>query len=336
MAAYRFFDNASVDWRAIPEPHWQQTEQRMVEQAVVLCLQDTTELDFNGQQARGLGPLSYEAQRGMYVHPTYAVMTAREPSGILNVWMSTRELREANGQRGGPKDSLRWIEGYERLAELAPRLPAARLVYWPTAKRTCCHDGAGAEVGVPGRLAGARRAQPLFAQQRQAVAVCHGRRAAGGNRVRAGRAPGCQGAYRAPAVVGTPHRTERGQGQGGDCELHRCARIRRTGRRQADRIAPADESGSHQRGGGGRIDCLVSRPLGDRNAVQCAQEALQLGTIERIERALALYLVVAWRIAHLIGMGRTCPDLDAKLFFDPTKFRPLIRSTRTGLARHRV
>jgi hypothetical protein len=90
----------------------------MGEQAVVLCLQETTELDFNGQPARGLGPLSYEAQRGMYVHPTYAVTTAREPLGILDVWMWARELRDANGQRGGPKESLRWIEGYERLAEL--------------------------------------------------------------------------------------------------------------------------------------------------------------------------------------------------------------------------
>lgn len=129
IAAYRFFDNANVDWQAILEPHWQQTEQRMADQAVVLCLQDTTELDFNGQRARGLGPLSYEAQRGMYVHPTYAVTTAREPLGILDVWMWARELRDANGQRGGPKESLRWIEGYERLAELAPRLPATRLVY---------------------------------------------------------------------------------------------------------------------------------------------------------------------------------------------------------------
>jgi hypothetical protein len=42
MAAYRFFDNASVDGRSILEPHWQQTEQRMAEQSVVLCLQDTT------------------------------------------------------------------------------------------------------------------------------------------------------------------------------------------------------------------------------------------------------------------------------------------------------
>lgn len=53
----------------------------------------------------------------------------------------------------------------------------------------------------------------------------------------------------------------------------------------------------------------------------CRVEALQLGAIERIERALALYLVVAWRIAHLMRLGRTCPDLDAKLFFDPDEIQ---------------
>jgi len=58
---------ASVDWRDIMAPHWEHTEQRMAERDVVLCLQDTTELNFNGQDAVGLGPLSYEAQRGMYL-----------------------------------------------------------------------------------------------------------------------------------------------------------------------------------------------------------------------------------------------------------------------------
>lgn len=43
--------------------------------------------------------------------------------------MWAREPRGASGQRGGPKESLRWIEGYERLAELATRLPGTRLVY---------------------------------------------------------------------------------------------------------------------------------------------------------------------------------------------------------------
>ncbi|WP_424586245.1 IS4/Tn5 family transposase DNA-binding protein, partial [Burkholderia pseudomallei] len=39
MGAYRFFDNDEVEWGAILEPHWRQTEQRMAAQSVVLCLQ---------------------------------------------------------------------------------------------------------------------------------------------------------------------------------------------------------------------------------------------------------------------------------------------------------
>lgn len=129
LAAYRFFDSESVDWRAILEPHLRQTTERLTTQSVVLCLHDTTELDFNGQQAKGSGALSYEVQRGMYLHPTYAVTTAREPLGILDAWMWAREAKNSDGQRGWRKESLRWIEGYERLVALAPSLPATRLVY---------------------------------------------------------------------------------------------------------------------------------------------------------------------------------------------------------------
>jgi hypothetical protein len=60
---------------------------------------------------------------------TYAVMTAREPLGIIDAWMWAREPKNSDGRRGGPKESLRWIEGYERLVELAPNGPDTRLVY---------------------------------------------------------------------------------------------------------------------------------------------------------------------------------------------------------------
>ncbi|MBG6221652.1 hypothetical protein H4V96_001138 [Janthinobacterium sp. CG_23.4] len=53
----------------------------------------------------------------------------------------------------------------------------------------------------------------------------------------------------------------------------------------------------------------------------CKVEKMQLSSIDRLERALALYMVVAWRIAYLIRMGRTCPDLDASLFFDPDEIQ---------------
>jgi hypothetical protein len=96
---------------------------------VVLCIQDTTELDFNGQEMAELGPLNYEARRGMYLHPTYAVTPGREPLGVLDAWMWAREKRDADGVRPGQKESTRWIEGYERVAEMAIEMPGTRLVH---------------------------------------------------------------------------------------------------------------------------------------------------------------------------------------------------------------
>lgn len=49
----------------------------------------------------------------------------------------------------------------------------------------------------------------------------------------------------------------------------------------------------------------------------CRIEGLQLGSIDKLQRTLALFMVVAWRIAYLMRSGRTCADLDATLFFDP-------------------
>ena len=134
QAVYRFFDQAStakraLGWQDILDPHIARSEARMRQHPVVLCLQDTTELDFNGQDIVGLGPLSYEAQRGMYVHPTYVVTPEREPLGITDAWMWAREFKGPDGKRAGVRESLRWIEGYERIAEMALTMPGTRLVY---------------------------------------------------------------------------------------------------------------------------------------------------------------------------------------------------------------
>jgi len=53
----------------------------------------------------------------------------------------------------------------------------------------------------------------------------------------------------------------------------------------------------------------------------CRVEALQLSTLARLERALALFMVVAWRIARLMRLGRTCPDLDAALLFERDEWK---------------
>ena len=69
----------------------------------------------------------------------------------------------------------------------------------------------------------------------------------------------------------------------------------------------------------------------------CCIAALQLGSIEKIERALALYMIVAWRIARLMRLGRNCPDLDAQLMFEPDEWQGGLHpepAERTGHTAH--
>lgn len=71
-AAYRFLSNEQVKWQPVMDAHFKASQARMRQHKVVLCIQDTTELDYNRQQIKGLGPLNYEARRGLYLHPTWS------------------------------------------------------------------------------------------------------------------------------------------------------------------------------------------------------------------------------------------------------------------------
>ncbi|MFO1422600.1 MAG: IS4 family transposase [Candidatus Competibacteraceae bacterium] len=125
-AAYRLLDNPAVEWREILEVHTTRTVERMQGQPVVLCIQDTTELDFTSQPGiAGLGRLSYEAQHGLYVHPTLAVTPAGLALGVLDAWMWARKPKD----QPDIKESTRWGEGYEIVADLAETVADTRLVY---------------------------------------------------------------------------------------------------------------------------------------------------------------------------------------------------------------
>jgi hypothetical protein len=53
----------------------------------------------------------------------------------------------------------------------------------------------------------------------------------------------------------------------------------------------------------------------------CKVEQLQLQTRERIEVALALYLIVAWRVLYLTRLGRVAPDLSCEVAFSPQEWK---------------
>jgi hypothetical protein len=327
QAAYRFFENDAFEWADILQPHIHSSMQRMATHPVVLCIQDTTELDFNGQQAAGLGPLSYAPQRGMYLHPTYAVTPEREPLGVLDAWMWARQPKNADGTRPGISESLRWLEGYERLAEMAPQLPQTRLVYV-----------ADREADI---MALMLRARELQTPVDWLVRSKHNRALVEGTKlwpqVTATQALGSIG-FTMPSRQGKAARHVQQQiwakavqlpdGKGGFVTAS-CIVARETS-------PPAGEKAIEWR-------LLSNRPVATlEQAIEmiqwyrarweiemffhvlkngCKVEALQLGDMDRIERAVVMYMIVAWRIARLMRLGRSCPEMDAALMFEADEWQ---------------
>lgn len=322
-AAYRFIKNTSVGFWQIMEPHVRCTEQRMKACPVVLCLQDTTSLDFNGQDIDGLGPLQYEPQRGLLLHPTYVVTPAREPLGLIDSWHWAREPREDDGTRPSEIiESQRWIDGYERIAETAGELPDTRCVY--------VGDRESDMVTLM------RRAVELDHPADWLVRAKHDRALPDGEKLFASVA-----SEKPLGQVSFHFRPRRGvkardvvqqlyvkrvtlkDGNKGTLEAT-CVIAREVGvakgvkaiewRLMSNRVVGTLAEAAEL------IDWYRARweieMFFDILKNGCKVEALQLRALPKLEVALAMFMIVAWRINRLMRLGRQQPDLDATLLFD--------------------
>ena len=320
-AAYRLLDNPAVDWRAILEVHTQRTGERMQGQPVVLCIQDTTELDFTSQPGiAGLGRLSYEAQHGLYAHATLVVTPAGVALGVIDAWLWAR------GPKDEPqvKESTRWREGYDIVADLAEQIPDTRLVY------VADREGDLREL----MDAAARRDYPAD----WLVRAKHNRRTTpAGEKLwdrLARREPLGTVEFLLPAAPDRPARVVR--------QTLSRERVTLPAHRGAPALAVTAilAREEHPPIGAKAIEwrLLTNRVAETLEQVVeciawyrrrwlveiffriwksgCRVEALQLGTLERLERALVIYLIIAWRILHLVTWGRDGPNLPCEVVFD--------------------
>jgi hypothetical protein len=323
-AAYRLIEREDVDWRDLMAPHWDKALQRMAGQAVVLCIQDTTELNFNGRQTQGLGRLSYDAQRGMYAHMTYAVTPHRVPLGVLDCWMWARQPRG----EAALLESTRWIDGYERIAEMATQLPATRLVY--VADREADFGallGQAQALGYPADLLiRVRYDRKLQADDAQLFAALS----------------------QAPVLGEIVFALAPGRGKKARTVTQSVSVVRSVVRLPGNQTTTLTvvQAMEHDAPQGDKPVCwrlLTNRLITDLAQASelidwyrarweielyfhiiktgCQVEQLQLETIERVERALALYLMVAWRIHYLMRLGRDYPNLDCEMVFDTDEWK---------------
>jgi len=143
VAAYRFFDNEKIEFENVLEPHIDATYKRIAEQAVVLMVHDTTELDLTrpASQMQGTGPLHQGKRCGALLHPLIAFTTDGTPLGTAyaEAWsrqshsdkpkLSANQRRVAcNGKPLSQKETYRWLQTAKQCQTIKAHCPDTQLI----------------------------------------------------------------------------------------------------------------------------------------------------------------------------------------------------------------
>lgn len=352
-AAYRFLANAAVAPAAILAAHVAATAGRIGGAELLLALQDTTALDFTAPPAlAGAGPLAHPARSGLWVHSVLAVSGDGVPLGLLHqhVWArdpaATGQRRTRRQRPTAAKESRRWLDGQAAVAAAVPPGPQV--------------------VTVADREADS---YDLFAQARPPghdllVRAAHNRRVGEEARHLWAAARAAPGGEVVPVVVG-----RRGERPPREALLTlRWTAVtlqppRHRPRRAALPPVPvavvlAEEPVPAP---GEPPVCwllLTTRPVADGEAALacvrwyaqrwlveryhyalksgCRVEHLQLRRRDRLERALALYAIAAWRLLWLTYLGRAAPEQPCTTVLSTEEWHVLHRTRAPGgpLPRH--
>jgi hypothetical protein len=140
---YRFVDQpdeSQVTMEGILKGHKERTKQRMAAEAVVLCLQDSTDLNFSDLlECEGLGFVGKNkttaVARGLRLHASLVVTKEGIPLGILHADCEARQELEQDEKgrdsRKVPieeKESYRWLRSVEACIDASKSMPNTMIV----------------------------------------------------------------------------------------------------------------------------------------------------------------------------------------------------------------
>ncbi len=328
-------------------PHRARTIERMRSQKVVLCIQDTTKLRYSTRPActdlQVIGQNQTSAKtRGMPLHATLAVTEDGLPLGVLRC-----SYRDLEGGTHRPR-TQQWMDGFEDICEaskevsrkirvlcVADREADSFALYDAQRK----HD----RVGVVVR---ARHDRKLLDGDKMFATMRSGR-SAGGAQIEIQRVTAREKSSGKQARKGRSHRIAN-------------AEVRYKRLRLPDpkgKAEPVEVYGVHVREAAAPRDespvewmLLTSMPVesvADAKRVLgmyvkrwrvedffrilksgCKVERLGLRTSMRLEHAVTIYCVIAWRVMTMVLLGREVPELDADVFFTDMELRFLTGYTK--------
>jgi Transposase DNA-binding/Transposase Tn5 dimerisation domain len=344
QATYRFLSNERITAEEILAGHGQATVKRIAAEPVVLIVQDTTFLEYikNGE-GKGLGTLRETSREEHLLHPSVAFTPARVNLGVLThrFWQRPEEpVGHLRAQRPiEEKESYRWLVGYEMACAVQRRCPET-LVVSVADREGDIHEWFldAAERDEEERAAFVIRAKcnRRIAAQPQDTYLWE--------------------ALKAAPVLGQT--TIEVVAQAKRAARQACLTVRalavtfNRGRRRGGHLPPVRVHAVYVKEEGPPPGeeplewmLLTNLPVDDFTTAQvilrwyqarweielyfrilkqgCQIEKLRLEAPERLERCLAIYMLIAWRLHHLTHLARAYPNGPCSIVFEAKEWRTI-------------
>lgn len=338
-------DDDAVTMEAILAPHRQRTIERMRAQSTVLCIQDGTDLNYSAMtQCEGLGDIGKNqtgaVSRGLHLHSTFVTTTDGLPIGILRAQCSAppsidKAQKPARARPIEEKKSFVWLQGVADSVALARQLPNTRQI--------CVMDREADFYEL--------FAQPRHKRVELLVRAKYNRCTKMGDKlfdaVRNSTAR-CKLQIQIPRQSARPKRSKQ---KARPRRAQRQAQVEV--RYQATHLNPPAHHKGKDPLSLTIIHLLETTPPPNEQPVEwfllttlkvtdeqaalqcihwytlrwriedfhrvlksgCRVKKMRHKTAERLKRAIAIKLVIAWRIMLMTLLGRTCPTLPAEVLF---------------------
>lgn len=337
-ATYRFMSHENVTFEKIMQTHRSATLKRISEHEMIFAMQDTTELDYAGQeQKNGRGPTNHESHRGLYVHPLLALTQTGLCLGVLDarIWH-----RESIGGREDylkkpieEKESFRWLEALREVNTLGG-LYANKTFVMVADSESDIHEVLGEE---------------LKTNVHYVIRGHHNRKLLGTNQK-------LFETLDSQSSLGEIEFEFKERGKASFRKVKQAIKVKKI------RIKPTANRGERVNLKPIEITAILAQEKEPKEGVEplvwmllttmeiadledamkiiqiyllrwkievyfkvlksgCKVEQLQLDGLERLSNCLALYMIVAWRIMYLIQLGRDCPEMNCEVFFEEEEWR---------------
>ena len=359
-SGYKFFDNEKVTPHKILSTHRVRTIERVLQEKTCLLVQDTTELELTrpNQQMIGAGPLSANSRFGAYLHPLIAYTS--QGVNLGTVWQKSWAREKIDTERTAEekskhleqipieeKESIRWLEGQREALKVAQQCPDTQCVLVSDSEADIY------EVFSEPRQTSHRRPLELLirgCQDRATDAI--GKKIL--DQVRATevlqRMTIGVSARQAKIKVETRKRAKSRSERTAEMEVRACSVTLRPPYRP-DRKLPAvtlhvvlvEEVAPPEGEDAIQWMLLTTLPIDQAEQVTavidyycgrwpietffkilksgCRIEERQFEVLSREMNAIAVYLIVAWRIQLLCHLGRDCPEMDCDTVFEDAEWK---------------